>query len=55
MLEAMGFETGIDLDRLMKVRELVHTLLPNIVQHGAIAQAGLPKNFHAMPIAHAAE
>jgi hydroxymethylglutaryl-CoA lyase len=55
MLEAMGFNTGIDLDRLVKVRELVHNLLPNVVQHGAIAKAGLPKNFHAAPIAQAAE
>ena len=47
MLEAMGFETGIDLDRLIAVRELVHHALPNVVQHGAIAKAGLPKNFHA--------
>ena len=46
---------GIDLDRLVKVRELVHSLLPNIVQHGAIAKAGLPKNFHSAPIAQAAE
>jgi hydroxymethylglutaryl-CoA lyase len=55
MLEAMGFETGIDIDRLVKVRELVHSLLPDIVQHGAIAKAGLPKNFHAAPVAQAAE
>src|ERR1700680_2171420 len=51
MLEAMGFETGIDLDRLIAVRELVHDALPNVVQHGAIAKAGLPKNFHAAPVA----
>ena len=55
MLEAMGFDTGIDLDRLLAVRELVHGALPDIVQHGAIAKAGLPKNFHAMPTAQAAE
>ena len=55
MLEAMGFETGIDLDRLVAVRELVHGALPNVVQYGAIAKAGLPKNFHATPIAQAAE
>ena len=24
--------------------------LPNVVQHGAIAKAGLPKNFHAIPV-----
>jgi hydroxymethylglutaryl-CoA lyase len=55
MLEAMGFDTGIDIDRLVKVRELVHSLLPDIVQHGAIAKAGLPKNFRPAPIAQAAE
>ena len=55
MLEAMGFETGIDVARLIKVREFVHSLLPDIAQHGAIAKAGLPKNFHSAPIAQAAE
>ena len=30
MLEAMGFDTGIDLDRLLAVRELVHGALPNV-------------------------
>jgi hydroxymethylglutaryl-CoA lyase len=55
MLEAMGFDTGIDIDRLIKVRELVASFLPNIVQYGAIAKAGLPKNFHAAPMAQAAE
>ena len=55
MLEAMGFDTGINIDRLIKVREFVHSLLPNVAQHGAIAKAGLPKNFHRAPIAQAAE
>src|SRR5437870_4892985 len=55
MLEAMGFATGIDLDRLIAVRDLVHEALPNVVQHGAIAKAGLPKNFHPVPAAQAAE
>ena len=55
MLEAMGFDTGIDISRLIKVRELVARALPNVVQHGAIANAGLPKNFRAAPIAQAAE
>jgi hydroxymethylglutaryl-CoA lyase len=55
MLEAMGFDTGIDIDRLFKVRELVASFLPKIVQYGAIAKAGLPKNFHAAPVAQAAE
>jgi hydroxymethylglutaryl-CoA lyase len=55
MLEAMGFETGIDLDRLIAVRELVHQALPQVEQHGAIAKAGLPKNFHPSRLAEAAE
>jgi hydroxymethylglutaryl-CoA lyase len=55
MLEAMGFETGIDIERLIEVRELVHRALPNVVQHGAIAKAGLPKNFDRVPVAQAAE
>jgi hydroxymethylglutaryl-CoA lyase len=56
MLEAMGFDTGIDIERLIAARELVHSLLPNVVQHGAIAKAGLPKNFHPLPAAaHAAD
>jgi hydroxymethylglutaryl-CoA lyase len=55
MLEAMGYETGIDLDRLVEVRKLVHGALPNVVQYGAIAIAGLPKNFRPAPTAQAAE
>jgi hydroxymethylglutaryl-CoA lyase len=55
MLEAMGFETGIDIERLVKVRELVARALPDVVQYGAIAKAGLPKNFRAVPVAQAAE
>ena len=55
MLEAMGFETGIDIDRLVAVRELVARWLPNVVQHGAIAKAGLPRNFHMAPVTQAAE
>jgi len=55
MLEAMGFQTGIEIEQLIAVRELVARALPNVVQHGAIAKAGLPKNFHVAPIAQAAE
>jgi hydroxymethylglutaryl-CoA lyase len=55
MLEAMGFDTGIDLDRLVEVRRLVHDALPDIVQYGALAKAGLPKNFHSLPAAQAAQ
>jgi hypothetical protein len=37
------------------VRKLVHGALPDVVQYGAIAKAGLPKNFRAAPVAEAAE
>jgi hydroxymethylglutaryl-CoA lyase len=55
MLEAMGFGTGIDLDSLIALRDLVHGFLPSVEQHGAIAKAGLPKNFRPAPLAQAAE
>ena len=47
-----AFETGIDIERLVAVRELVARALPDVTQHGAIAKAGLPRNFH--PVAQAA-
>jgi hydroxymethylglutaryl-CoA lyase len=55
MLEAMGFDTGIDIDRLVAVREQLRAALPDVALHGAIATAGLPKNFRAVPTAQAAE
>jgi hydroxymethylglutaryl-CoA lyase len=42
MLEAMGLDTGIDLDRLIKVRDIVATALPDEPLYGFVAQAGLP-------------
>ncbi|HZT89766.1 MAG TPA: hydroxymethylglutaryl-CoA lyase [Stellaceae bacterium] len=52
LFEAMGCDTGIDLDKLVAVREIVARALPKVALHGAIAQAGLPRNFH--PLARAA-
>ena len=46
LLAAMGFATGIDLERLVKVRDIVARALPGVALHGAIAKAGLPKNLH---------
>lgn len=42
MLEARGFRTGIDLDRLLKVREIPAEALPGEPLYGFIADAGLP-------------
>jgi hydroxymethylglutaryl-CoA lyase len=53
LFESMGCDTGIDLDKLVRVREIVAKALPEVMLHGAIAKAGLPRNFH--PVAQAAE
>jgi hydroxymethylglutaryl-CoA lyase len=53
LFESMGCETGIDLDRLVEVRAIVAKALPQVTLYGAIAKAGLPRNFH--PVAQAAE
>ncbi len=45
MLEAMGFDTGIDLDALIEAQRLLAVLLPGQPLHGKIAAAGLPKHF----------
>ena len=56
MLEAMGLRTGIDLDALVKVREIVETNLPDERLGGAFAQAGAPKGFRpASQLSAAAE
>jgi hydroxymethylglutaryl-CoA lyase len=52
MFESMGVATGIDIEALGKAREVVARALPEITLHGAIAKAGLPRNFH--PVAEAA-
>ncbi len=52
MFEAMGVATGINIEKLRPVRDLVHRALPEVTLYGAIAKAGLPRNFH--PVAKAA-
>ena len=42
MLEAMGLRTGIDLDRLIAVREIVGRGLPDEPRYGFIPDAGIP-------------
>jgi hydroxymethylglutaryl-CoA lyase len=53
LFESMGCDTGIDLDKLVEVRAIIARALPQVVLYGAIAKAGLPRNFH--PVAQAAE
>ena len=46
MLEAMGLRTGIDLERLLAVRQILREALPAEVElYGFTAEAGLPKGF----------
>ena len=45
MLQAMGLETGIDLDRLLKVRNILAEALPGEPLYGFTPDAGLPLGF----------
>ena len=45
MLESMGMHTGIDLERLVATRAILHEGLPDEATHGAVARAGLPRTF----------
>jgi hydroxymethylglutaryl-CoA lyase len=43
MLESMGLNTGIDLEKLLQVRELVQAALPDVPMYGFLPDAGIPK------------
>jgi len=45
LLESMGLRTGIDLDRLIKAREIILESLPGEPVYGHVPDAGLPKGF----------
>jgi hydroxymethylglutaryl-CoA lyase len=45
MLQAMGLETGIDLDKLLKVRSILADALPGEPLYGFTPDAGLPLRF----------
>jgi hydroxymethylglutaryl-CoA lyase len=45
MLEAMGLHTGIDLPKLLKVREVLRAALPGEPLYGFTPDAGLPLGF----------
>lgn len=45
MLEAMGLRTGIDIDKLLAVRNILSAALPDEPLYGFIPDAGLPKGF----------
>lgn len=45
MLDSMGLDTGVDLERLVHVRGQVSAALPDVAMQGALARAGLPRNY----------
>jgi hydroxymethylglutaryl-CoA lyase len=45
MLDSMGYDTGIDLTRLLESREVLAQALPGEPLYGYLARAGLPKQF----------
>lgn len=45
MLEAMGLRTGIDIDRLLAVREIVTAALPDEEMYGFLPDAKVPLGF----------
>lgn len=45
MLAAMGYETGIDLEKLLKVRSIIADALPGEPLYGFTPDAGLPLGF----------
>lgn len=49
MLDSMGLRTGVNLEKLLAVREILARNLAGTELHGALARAGLPKNY--VPVA----
>jgi hydroxymethylglutaryl-CoA lyase len=45
MLDSMGLETGVDLEKLIDIRKMIAHSLPDIPMQGALAKAGLPRNY----------
>ncbi|MFL6798123.1 MAG: hydroxymethylglutaryl-CoA lyase [Xanthobacteraceae bacterium] len=53
MLEGMGLRTGVNLDALVGVREILERSLRGVALQGAVAKAKLPKGFHSRAAAAA--
>lgn len=45
LLDSMGYETGVDLQKLVEVRAIIERSLPDVAMQGGIAKAGLPTNY----------
>ena len=45
MLDAMGLRTGVDLEKLVAVREIIARNLPGTALYGGLARSGLPRHY----------
>jgi hydroxymethylglutaryl-CoA lyase len=45
LLEAMGYDTGVDVDALVAARSILADALPSEALYGHVPEAGLPKGF----------
>lgn len=45
MLEAMGLKTGVDIDKMLAVRNILSEALPDEPLYGFLPDAGVPKGF----------
>lgn len=45
LLESMGVDTGVDIEKLIHARDLLKEALPGEALHGMVPEAGLPKGF----------
>jgi isopropylmalate/homocitrate/citramalate synthase len=54
LLESEGYDTGIDLGKLIGAREVLRSGLPDERLHGRVAAAGVPRTYHPAAQARAA-
>jgi hydroxymethylglutaryl-CoA lyase len=45
LLDSMGLRTGVDLEKLVQVREIIARNLPGTPLYGGVARAGLPRQY----------
>lgn len=45
LLDSMGMRTGVDLERLLAVREIIARNLPGVPLYGGLARSGLPRHY----------
>ncbi len=45
LLDSMGLRTGVDLDKLVQVRQVIARNLPGVTLYGGLARSGLPRNY----------